>query len=135
MPDVPVNAIRHIEFSGNSDTKQVALTITDASGETRAYAINPATLRAFLAPFLGLAATWTGDPDFSHETLAGTQNAIPAKQILFARGRDDSEAAIRVFLGKDLDISFLIPLEPLVRALQSFGQNHQIVRKPTGPLN
>jgi hypothetical protein len=125
---ITVRPIRHMEFTGDAGAKEVALVVTDAGGETRGYVINPATLRAFLEPLISLAATWSGDPDFSTEGLAGPRNALAARQILFTRGRDDSEAAVRVFLGRDIDLNFLLPLNAVMNAFQAFARNVQVVK-------
>jgi len=132
--NIEVRPITHIEFTGNADTKAVALVMTDSSGETKGYVINPGTVRAFLAPMISLAATWSGDLELSVEGLGGTQNALAAKQVIFARGRDDTEAAIRVFLGKYLDFTFLLPLNALMNAFNAFARNVSAVRNP-GPTN
>lgn len=131
MPEVDVHAIRHIEFTGDAQSKEIAFAITGADGETRAYAINPATLTAILTPLISLAATWAGDPELTLENLGGTQNALPASKILFNRGRDDSEGAIRIYIGKDLNLTFLMPLKDLVPSFQAFAQ--KLTFTPAGP--
>jgi hypothetical protein len=71
---------------------------------------------------ISLAATWSGDPELKPENLGGTQNALVAQKILFNRGRDDTEGAVRIFLGKNLDLTFLMPLKDLVPSFQAFAQ-------------
>jgi hypothetical protein len=133
MPEANVHAIRHIEFTGNAQAKEIALVITGADGETRAYAINPVTLRALLTPIISLAATWSGDPELKPQDLVGGQNALMAQKILFNRGRDSSEGAIRIFLGKDLDMTFLMPLDQLVPSFQAFAQKLTITMPQRPP--
>ena len=134
MPEADVHAIRHIEFTGDTQKKEIALAITGADGETRVYAINPVTLRTMLAPMISLAASWSGDPELKLEDLTGTQNALVARKVLFNRGRDDAEGAIRIFLGKDVDLTFLMPLSELVPAFQVFAQKITITN-PQRPPN
>ena len=132
--DVAVRPIKHMLFSGDTETKEVALFLTDGNDEARGYAITPATLRAFLAPMINLAAAWSGEPDFSMQGLAGEQNALVARQILFARGRHDGECAVRVFLGKDIDFTFLLPIGAVMGAFQAFVQ-HNTMMQPQGQKN
>ena len=121
--DTTVQPIKDIVFTGDAGNGEVALFLTGADDASRGYTITPATLRAILPSLISLAATWSGEPDFSTEGMGGTQNALMARRILFARGRDDSEAAVRVFLGKDLDFTYLMPLNLLMNAFNLFAQN------------
>lgn len=120
-----VHPIAHMTFAGDAATRKVALVLSDADGAANSYAINPAAVRALLPPLLSLAATWSGDPDLSPEGVAGPQNALAAKYIHFTKGRVDTECAVRVFLGKDIDLSFIIPLESVLASFQNFAKNVQ----------
>lgn len=135
MSDIEVRPISAMDFSGSAEEKRVALALTDSSGETRAYVIDPQTLRALLPSMISLAATWSDEPDVSLDAIGGNQNALVAKKVLFARGRDDSEAGVRMFMGKNLDLTFLIPLAQLIPAFQLFAKNISVVKPPAGPTN
>ena len=135
MTDMPVRRIAHIDFTGNSDEKQITLAITGDDGETRAYNLDPATLRAFIAPMISLMASWSGDPELRPQDLTGTQNALRAQKIMFNRGRDNSEGAVRLFLGKDIDLTFLMPLSELVPAFKAFEQKLTFTPPPGTTTN
>lgn len=124
MPDdVTVHTIKQMTFTGDAQSKKVALVLTNTSGVTEAYAIDPRAVSALLAPLLSLAATWSDDDNFTRENIGGAANALPAKQVLFAPGRVDTECAVRVLLGRDLDLTFLLPLESVMRTYQAFSQS------------
>lgn len=126
MPEgAAMHVLKNITFMGDAQNRSVALALTDTNDATAAYAINAAAVRALLPPLLSLAATWAGEPELSPEAVAGPQNALPAKYVHFTRGRIDTEIAIRVFIGKDLDLTFILPLETVLKAFQNFSQHVQ----------
>lgn len=97
------------------DDDSIALVLTDTAGASSGYVLGPEGLNKLLEPLLGLATKWAEKPDLKVETLTGPQNALPAQRILVEQGRDATECALRIFVGK-VELTFLIPLSEVVSA-------------------
>jgi hypothetical protein len=87
----------------------------DTSGEEKAYAVNPEGLNALLELVLGLATRWAEKPNLKVGNWSGPQNALPANHIELARGRSETECAVRLFVGR-VELTFLIPVDDVMHA-------------------
>jgi hypothetical protein len=126
--EVKARALREVKLQPVGDEKtekRVALLLTDTRPKTNGYIVNPEGLNALLTPLLGLATRWADEPDLAIGTLTGPTNALLATNIALVRGRDASECAMRVQLGK-VELTFLLPVDKVVHAMAALAQNvHQ----------
>jgi hypothetical protein len=112
-----------------TDDDTVALLLTDTTGVTSGYLVGPEGLNKLLLPLLGLATQWAEKSDLKVESLTGPQSALPAHHISIERGRDATESALRIFVGK-VELTFMIPLETVLSAFEKLvrqitpGQTH-----------
>lgn len=92
--------------------ERVALLLTDIAGRRSGYAIGPDELNKILGPLLALVKKWSHVEGRSLDTLLGPRMALPAQRVGVEQGRDATECALRVFVGK-VEFSFLIPLSAI----------------------
>ncbi len=115
IENIKARGIARVQFSGDEKDGQVAMVLTDTSQMRSGYLINPEALNILLSDLLGLATRWVEDPDLNIKEFTGQQRALPATHIEFAQGRDNSECAVRIFLG-DVELDFLIDVNKVVSA-------------------
>jgi hypothetical protein len=93
--------------------EQVALLLTDRDGKISGYVITPDGLNAILGPLLGLVQKWAHLEGPSTGKHIGPRMALPASRVVVEQGRNTTECALRVFVGK-VEFSFLLPLQAVV---------------------
>lgn len=112
---IEANGLSGVRVLPTEDTNSVCLMLSDANGKESGFLINADGLNALLLPALGLASQWAESPELRVESWSGPKNALPAQHIELARGRTDTECALRVFVGK-VELTFLVPLDTVIHA-------------------
>lgn len=112
---IEAKGLARLEIRRAEEADVAVLIFTDTEGQSSTYAINPDGLRTILQEGLGLAAQWAERPGLQVETWSGSRSALPAQHISLERGRDETEVAVRVFVGR-LELTFLIPLDDMIHA-------------------
>jgi len=116
---VRASGLTRVQVRPGKDEDSRALILTDTRKKSKGYLINPEGLNAILTPLLGLAVEWSDKTDLELGTLTGPANALPANRLVIERGRNDTEAAVRAFVG-NMELTFLIPLDNLMAGLRQF---------------
>ena len=107
------SGLAHVRMDFPSADSAV-LILTDTKKKAFATLINPEGLNAILSPLLQCASKWADKPDLAIETLVGPKNALVAKKIVFEKGRDSAECAVRLYLGQKMELTFLIPVDEVI---------------------
>ena len=74
-----------------------------------------------LIPLLAIAAKRADSPDLEAEKFSGPKNSLPATAILLTTGRTDTEASIRIRVGK-IEFAFLIAFDDVMSAVGRFTE-------------
>lgn len=112
---IEVNGLSDVKILPTDDQNSVCLMLSDTSGKESGFLINAEGLNALLVPALGLATQWADKPDLEIDSWSGVKRALPAHHIELAKGRTDTECALRVFVGK-IELTFLVPLDTIIHA-------------------
>jgi hypothetical protein len=104
------------------DEDTFILILEDTKGKSTGYLLGPEGLNVILAPLLQYAATWAEKPDLAIETLTGTRHAMLAKRIELVQGRTPQECAVRIFLNERMEMTFLMPLEAVVKGTANLAR-------------
>ena len=112
MEKITAHGLAKVSFHGDVKDDAVAMALEDSEGQKLALAVNPQTVSALLPPLLGLAKEWSDRGDLDIEKVSGLQNSLPADRIEFAKGRNEKEIAVRLFIGA-VELSFILPVEEL----------------------
>jgi hypothetical protein len=133
MPDeMKVHGLARVDFQdGRSDDEKVMI-LTDTMHRQVAFLINPEALSVLLPPALGLLAEWAMKPGISFDIPTGPAAALPAQSVAITPGRDETESAITLLVGKT-QFSYLLPENQLMAAMGEFArfiQNRKINSEP-----
>ena len=112
---VEVSGLAAVRILPTDNQDSVCLMLSDTKGKETGFLINAEGLNALLLQALGLAIRWADSPDLQVESWAGVKNALPASHIELAKGRNSTEVALRVFVGK-IELTFLVPLDTVIHA-------------------
>lgn len=112
MEKITAHGLAKISFHGDVKDDAVAMALEDSEGQKLALAVTAQTLSAILPPLLSLTKEWSGRGDLDIEKVTGLKNSLPADRIEFAKGRNDKEIAVVLFIGK-VELSFVLPVEML----------------------
>ncbi len=112
MEKITAHGLAKVSFHGDVKDDAIAMALEDSEGQKLALAVTPQTITALLPPLLGLAKEWSDRGDLKLEKVTGLQNSLPAGRIEFAKGRNDKEIALRLFVG-EIELSFILPVEEL----------------------
>jgi hypothetical protein len=118
MEKITAHGLAKVSFHGDVKDKAVAMALEDAEGQKLALAVTAQTVSALLPPLLGLAKEWSRRDDLDLTNVSGLRNSLPANRVEFAKGRNDKEIALRLFVG-EIELSFLMPVDEL---FTKFGQ-------------
>lgn len=110
-----VSGLSSVQVLPTDHTDTVYLLLSDTKGKESGFLINAEGLNALLMPALGLASNWADQMDLQIESWSGPKSALPAQHIELAKGRTNTECALRVFVGK-LELTFLVPLDTVIHA-------------------
>jgi len=112
MEKITAHGLAKISFHGDVKDNAVAMALEDSEGQKLALAVTAQTLSAILPPLLSLTKEWSDRGDLDIEKVTGLKNSLPADRIEFAKGRNDKEIAVILFVGK-VELSFVLPVEIL----------------------
>ena len=112
MEKITAHGLAKVSFHGDVKEDAVAMALEDCEGHKMALAVTAQTVSALLPPLLGLAKEWSNRDDLNLEKATGLQNSLPADRVEFAKGRNDKEIAVRLFVGA-IELSFILPVEEL----------------------
>lgn len=118
MEKITAHGLARVSFHGDVKDKAIAMALEDAEGQKLALAVTAQTVSAILPPLLGLAKEWSDRDDLDLSKVTGLRNSLPANRIEFAKGRNDKEIVLRLFVG-EIELSFLMPANELFK---KFGQ-------------
>lgn len=112
MEKITAHGLAKVAFHGDVKDDAIAMALEDSEGQKLALAVTAQTVSALLPPLLGLAKEWSDRGDLDIEKVTGLQNSLPADRIEFAKGRNEKEIAVRLFVGA-VELSFMMPVEEL----------------------
>lgn len=120
MDKITAHGLAKVSFHGDVKDNAVAMALEDSEGQKLALAVTPQTVTALLPPLLGLAKEWATHNDLDIDKVTGLKNSLPADRIEFAKGRDETEIAVRFFVGA-VELSFILPAKELFTKISKFG--------------
>ena len=104
------------------DKDAFVLVLKDTKGKSTGYVLGPEGLNVLLAPLLQYAATWAEKPDLAIETLTGPKHAMLGKRIVLEQGRTPQECAVRIFLSEKMEMTFLMPIDEVVKGTANLAR-------------
>jgi hypothetical protein len=117
---IETSGLAKLRIRETSDPDAKAMLLTDTKGKTSGYLINPEALNVILSPLLELASLWADKPSLAVDTLTGPEHALVGQHIAIAKGRHDTECAVRILVGK-MELTFLMPLDEVVSAARGLA--------------
>ncbi len=116
----PTASLVHAEFLPDAKGS-VILQLADAIGRQAAFRIGPYELGGLLQRFMGMAVTWSEDPDLNIKELTGRNNCLPAQKMAVFEGKHQQEAIVSLGVGS-FELCFTLPVPKLVEAVESVDQ-------------
>ncbi|NNE83618.1 MAG: hypothetical protein HKN28_06575 [Alphaproteobacteria bacterium] len=121
MDKITAHGLAKVSFHGDVKDSAVAMALEDSEGQKLALTVTPQTVTALLPPLLGLAKEWATHSDLDIDKVTGLKNSLPADRIEFAKGRNETEIAVRFFIGA-VELSFILPSEELFTKISELGK-------------
>jgi hypothetical protein len=129
-PPVSTERLASLNFVPTADPKVAGLVLKDAKDKTTGFLLGPDQLSNILAQALGVAATWASVPDLGGEGVVGPRHAVHAKNIWFEPGPSPDECVLRVVLAPKLEVTFLIPLNNVLIAIDTLTSDMNSSLRP-----
>jgi hypothetical protein len=118
---ITAHRLAKVSFHGDVKDNAIAMALEDSNGQKMALAVTAQTVGVLLPPLLGLAKEWSQRTDLNLDKVTGAQNSLPADRIEFAKGRNEKEIAVRLFVG-EIELPFVMPVEELLTKISTLSK-------------